>query len=185
MGWPRCLPRCDKPSRDHGQTVHRRSRCRKAKKSLSKLWQRGIGFSVDLLGEACVRDAEADVYLQRYLDMIEGLAGIASTWEPNDRLDQDHIESVPRANVSVKISSLSATLDPIDTEGSIRDCCSGCVPSCKRRPNTTSSSTSTWSRTNPKTSRWSCDGPANWKTSRRHGHAGLPPVRQRRRPKHD
>ena len=92
-----------------------------AKKSLSKLWQRGIGFSVDLLGEACVRDAEADVYLQRYLDMIEGLAGIASTWEPNDRLDQDHIESVPRANVSVKISSLSATLDPIDTEGSIRD----------------------------------------------------------------
>ena len=72
-------------------------------------------------GEACVRDAEADVYLQRYLDMIEGLATIASTWEPNRRLDHDHIESVPRANVSVKISSLSATLDPIDTEGSIRD----------------------------------------------------------------
>ncbi|MAW42280.1 MAG: 1-pyrroline-5-carboxylate dehydrogenase [Phycisphaerae bacterium] len=92
-----------------------------AKKSLSKLWKNGIGFSVDLLGEACVRDAEADVYLQRYLDMIEGLAKIASTWEANERLDRDHIESVPRANVSVKISSLSATLDPIDTEGSIRD----------------------------------------------------------------
>lgn len=92
-----------------------------AKKSLSKLWKNGIGFSVDLLGEACVRDAEADVYLQRYLDMIEGLASISSTWQANDRLDQDHIESVPRANVSVKISSLSATLDSIDTEGSIRD----------------------------------------------------------------
>ena len=92
-----------------------------AKKSLSKLWQRGIGFSVDLLGEACVRDAEADIYLQRYLDMIEGLANIASNWDANDRLDQDHIESLPRANVSVKISSLSATLDPIDTEGSIQD----------------------------------------------------------------
>ena len=87
---------------------------------------------MDLLGEACVRDAEADVYLQRYLDMIEGLANIASTWEPNDRLDKDHIESVPRANVSVKISSLSATLDQLIPKVRSETCCSGCDPSCKR-----------------------------------------------------
>ena len=100
-----------------------------AKKSLSKLWKNGIGFSVDLLGEACVRDAEADVYLQRYLDMIEGLATIASTWEPNQRLDHDHIESVPRANVSVKISSLVGNaLTPLILKVRFETCCSECGP---------------------------------------------------------
>ena len=34
---------------------------------LRSLWNDGIAFSVDLLGEACVSDAEADQYRDRYL----------------------------------------------------------------------------------------------------------------------
>ena len=40
---------------------------------LKKLWDRGIAFSVDLLGEACVSEAEADMYRDKYLDLVGNL----------------------------------------------------------------------------------------------------------------
>ncbi len=88
---------------------------------LEKLWKHGIGFSVDLLGEVCVSDAEADVYQQRYLDLVGTLPERVRMWNTNERLETDHLGAVPRCNVSIKVSSLSAKCDPIDTEGSIVD----------------------------------------------------------------
>jgi len=88
---------------------------------LRKLWERGIAFSVDLLGEACVSDGEADAYKAKYLDLIENLPKQADAWKPNERLERDHLGGIPRTNVSVKISSLSAKADPIDTGGAIED----------------------------------------------------------------
>ena len=88
---------------------------------LQKLWKDGIAFSVDLLGEACVSDAEAAVYQKKYLDLVENLPGLVSGWSANERLEQDHLGVVPRVNVSIKVSSLSARVNPIETEGSIRD----------------------------------------------------------------
>ncbi|MFM9994375.1 MAG: proline dehydrogenase family protein [Phycisphaerales bacterium] len=88
---------------------------------LRALWNDGIGFSVDLLGEACVSDAEADQYRDRYLDLIRNLPAQVASWPANPRLESDHLGAIPRVNVSVKISSLSARCDPIDTDGSIRD----------------------------------------------------------------
>lgn len=87
---------------------------------LARLWKQGLAFSVDLLGEACVSNAEAEGYRQKYLDLIENLPDAVSGWSPNDRLERDHLGVVPRTNVSIKISSLSARIDPIDTAGSIR-----------------------------------------------------------------
>jgi len=89
--------------------------------NLRSLWKDGIAFSVDLLGEACVSDAEADAYQAKYLDLINNLPGSVASWAPNPRLESDHLGPIPRTNVSVKISSLSARCDPIDTEGSIND----------------------------------------------------------------
>ena len=40
---------------------------------LEKLWDDGIAFSVDLLGEACVSDDEADAYRDKYLDLVKNL----------------------------------------------------------------------------------------------------------------
>ncbi len=88
---------------------------------LRKLWGDGIAFSVDLLGEACVSDDEADMYMGKYLDLVENLHGEASGWAPNPRLERDHLGPIPRVNVSVKLSSLSAKFDPIDPEGAIND----------------------------------------------------------------
>ncbi len=86
---------------------------------LRKLWSRGIAFSVDLLGEACVSDAEAIAYQKKYLELITGLPQAVADWPRNDRLESDHLGPVPRTNVSIKISSLYARTDPVDFEGSL------------------------------------------------------------------
>ncbi len=86
---------------------------------LEKMWKQGVGFTVDLLGEACVSDEEAATYQQRYLDLVETLPAAVSAWSPNPILESDHLGSIPRTNVSIKISSLYARTDPIDLEGSL------------------------------------------------------------------
>ncbi|MBX3409199.1 MAG: proline dehydrogenase family protein [Phycisphaeraceae bacterium] len=95
---------------------------------LRDLWNDGIAFSVDLLGETCVSDAEADDYARKYLDLITNLPDSVSGWKPQPSLERDHLGAVPRVNVSIKISALSARCDPIDTEGSINDLMVRLVP---------------------------------------------------------
>jgi RHH-type proline utilization regulon transcriptional repressor/proline dehydrogenase/delta 1-pyrroline-5-carboxylate dehydrogenase len=89
--------------------------------NLKDLWKDGIAFSVDLLGEVCVSDEEADSYRDKYLDLINNLPGQVAGWAADPRLESDHLGPIPRTNVSVKISALSARCDPIDTEGAMRD----------------------------------------------------------------
>ncbi|MCA9290164.1 MAG: proline dehydrogenase family protein [Phycisphaerales bacterium] len=87
---------------------------------LKKLWSNGIAFSVDLLGEACVSDVEAEAYRGKYLDLITTLPARVNDWPESPRLERDHLGAIPRTNVSIKISSLYARTDPIDFEGSVR-----------------------------------------------------------------
>ncbi len=94
---------------------------RSAQPRLRELWENNIGFSVDLLGEACVSDAEADEYRDKYLDLINNLPGEVAGWETKPQIESDHLGAIPRCNVSIKVSSLSAKMDPIDPEGSIRE----------------------------------------------------------------
>ncbi|XVJ58873.1 MAG: bifunctional proline dehydrogenase/L-glutamate gamma-semialdehyde dehydrogenase [Tepidisphaera sp.] len=95
---------------------------------LRKMWDDGIAFSVDLLGETCVSDMEADQFCKKYLDLIENLPAAVAQWKPQARLESDHLGAIPRVNVSIKISALSARVDPIDTEGSIRELMKRLVP---------------------------------------------------------
>lgn len=95
---------------------------------LKELWNDGIAFSVDLLGEACVSDAEAEAYQAKYLDLVNNLPQTVSGFKSQDRLERDHLGGIPRTNVSIKISSLSAKCDPIDTEGSIAELMKRLVP---------------------------------------------------------
>lgn len=94
---------------------------RSALPGLRDLWNDGIAFSVDLLGETCLSDEEADAYRDKYLDLIQNLPSEVAGWKPQPRLESDHLGPIPRTNVSVKISSLSGRCDPIDTEGAIND----------------------------------------------------------------
>ena len=87
---------------------------------LRNLWKQGVAFSVDLLGEACVSDAEAEVYQRRYLDLLEVLPAEVGRWPAEPRLENDHLGPVPRTSISIKVSALSPRTDPIDFEGSLR-----------------------------------------------------------------
>ncbi len=87
---------------------------------LQSRWNEGIAFSVDLLGEAVVSDAEAAAYRQHYLDLIEQLPSVVARFPANAVLDNDHLGPIPRANVSIKISALDGHVSPIDAEGSDR-----------------------------------------------------------------
>ena len=87
--------------------------------SLEKIWNEGVAFSVDLLGEACVSDTEAVEYRQRYLDLLTNLPKTVSSWKTQPLLENDHLGPIPRTNISIKISSLFANTDPIANDASI------------------------------------------------------------------
>lgn len=91
-------------------------------------WQQGIAFSVDLLGEACLSEVEADEYRQRYRDLITNLADEVERWPTNDLLENDHLGPIPCANVSIKVSSLVAKFEPLDFAGSIERCFRSLAP---------------------------------------------------------
>lgn len=86
---------------------------------LESIWNEGVAFSVDLLGEACVSDTEAEQYRQRYLDLLINLPNCVASWKSSSLLENDHLGPIPRTNISIKISSLFANTDPIAHEYSI------------------------------------------------------------------
>lgn len=70
-----------------------------------------IGFTVDILGEASLSEAESKDYQQKYLELVTWLAKDAASWEHVPQIDEDHKGPIPRVNVSVKLSSLDAEID--------------------------------------------------------------------------
>ena len=92
---------------------------RHARGKLRKLWDDGFGFTVDLLGEATVNAAESDAYAQRYADLIGFLPGEAAGWRANPILDQGPGSTIPRANISLKLSAMDHLLDSADPDGGV------------------------------------------------------------------
>ncbi len=92
-----------------------------AKKTLEKLWNSGFAFTVDILGEAAVAESEAVDYQRRYLELVEGLAEDVKAWAPQAELEAHPLFPVPRANVSVKCSSLYSQIDNMAFRKSV-DC---------------------------------------------------------------
>lgn len=90
-----------------------------AVKTLKRLHDDGIAFTVDLLGEATVSEAECDAYAQRYLELIDRLADETRTWAADDTIDWDHRGRLPRANVSIKVSAMYSQIDAADARGSV------------------------------------------------------------------
>ena len=99
-----------------------------AKDKLRRMWDSGMAFSVDLLGEACISDAEADAYQQKYLDLVQNLPKWVNDWPANGRLERDHLGHIPRTNVSIKVSSLAARTDPIAFDRCIEESMKRIVP---------------------------------------------------------
>jgi RHH-type proline utilization regulon transcriptional repressor/proline dehydrogenase/delta 1-pyrroline-5-carboxylate dehydrogenase len=88
--------------------------------AVAELRQRNLAFTVDLLGEATITEAEAEGYQGQYFELVEGLAREVNQAPLNPLIDRDHLGPIPRVNVSVKLSSLYSQFDPIDPEGTGR-----------------------------------------------------------------
>ena len=98
---------------------------RSALESLRRLWHEGKPFSVDILGEAVVSEAEAERYRNLYLRLVDTLSREMSGWPPLDpRLER----SFPRLNISVKISALYSRIGPANHEDSVREVCRRLLP---------------------------------------------------------
>ena len=91
-----------------GDNVHR------ALKQLRKLRKQGYATTVDLLGEACLSEQEADAYANLYQETITALAVDCKHWNDDALLDRNHHHSIPRANVSLKLSAMYSQLHSPD-----------------------------------------------------------------------
>ncbi len=85
-------------------------------KTLRKKRRQGIGFTVDLLGEAVVSEEEAAEYTERCQELLEHLARETRGW--TDPLGKNS-ELFPVVNVSVKISALYSQMNPADPADAI------------------------------------------------------------------
>ncbi len=79
--------------------------------ALQRAAARGALVSFDLLGELVVSEAEAEDYARRYVSLIDALGWATLKPEPGD--------GRPWRHVSLKPSSLSARIDPLDYDGSL------------------------------------------------------------------
>ncbi len=82
--------------------------------------RQSLAFTVDLLGEATITEAESDHYQGQYRELVEGLSEEVNDWPAVDLIDRDNQGPLPRVNVSVKFSSLYSQFDPIDPGGTAR-----------------------------------------------------------------
>ena len=97
---------------------------REAAPVLEKLHSDGLGFTLDLLGEATVSEAEADEYQARYLELIDTLGQVVRDWPANPVLDEAPWGAIPRINISIKLTSLYSQFSAIardDTSARVRE----------------------------------------------------------------
>ncbi len=77
-------------------------------------------FTLDILGEAVISEAEAEAYFRAYVDLIENVAPTVNQWPTVEQLDQGVLGPLPRFNLSIKLSALDCHFDAIDPEGVMR-----------------------------------------------------------------
>ncbi|MBV8885365.1 MAG: proline dehydrogenase family protein, partial [Chroococcidiopsidaceae cyanobacterium CP_BM_RX_35] len=102
-------------------------------KTIEQLRKEKMAFTLDLLGEAVITEAEAQSYLDRYLELMTQLTEVAKRWTPiaaidevnaapavrrQENVDQADGELIPRIQVSVKLTSFYSQFDPLDAQGS-------------------------------------------------------------------
>ncbi len=87
---------------------------------LKRLRHQHTSFTLDILGEACLSEMEAQEYVRRYFDVLETLPPKTARWSPDPFLDEAPWGEIPRVNLSLKITSLYSQIDPVDFEGSRR-----------------------------------------------------------------
>ncbi len=87
-----------------------------ALKTVLNLRKHRLAFTADLLGEAVISEHEAEIYQQTCLEVLRGLAGPLNQAPEIPQIDRDHDGPIPRANLSLKLTSLTARFDALYAE---------------------------------------------------------------------
>jgi len=88
----------------------------KALKTLRKIRKDGLAFTVDILGEATVSEAESEAYLARYLELLDVLAAKLGDTKP---LLAEHPGEATPVNISVKLSALYSQTKAVSFAASV------------------------------------------------------------------
>lgn len=92
---------------------------RGALERLRGLRQRGLAFTIDLLGEFSVSEREAQIYINRYLDAIEVLAAEAPAWQAAGPIIGNHPGERSPICLSVKLTALYSQCSVLNFERSV------------------------------------------------------------------
>ncbi|WP_052672440.1 L-glutamate gamma-semialdehyde dehydrogenase [Aliterella atlantica] len=87
-------------------------------KTIERLRKNKMAFTIDLLGEAVITEAEAQSYLDRYLDLMAQLVAASKKWTPVAAIDSAEGETLSQVQVSVKLTAFYSQFDPLDACGS-------------------------------------------------------------------
>ena len=80
---------------------------------------RGIATTIDLLGETVLSDAEADLFLQRNLEVLDTVSAFLARDPRPCVSDVGAGGPLPRLNLSIKISALAPNIQPSDPDHTI------------------------------------------------------------------
>lgn len=87
-------------------------------KTVERLRKEKMAFTIDLLGEAVITEAEAQSYLERYLELMQQLVEASKNWAAIPAIDEADGEAIPKVQVSVKLTAFYSQFDPLDAKGS-------------------------------------------------------------------
>jgi RHH-type transcriptional regulator, proline utilization regulon repressor / proline dehydrogenase / delta 1-pyrroline-5-carboxylate dehydrogenase len=87
-------------------------------KTVERLRKEKMAFTIDLLGEAVITEAEAQSYLERYLELMQQLVEASKNWTAIPAIDEADGETIPKVQVSVKLTAFYSQFDPLDAKGS-------------------------------------------------------------------
>lgn len=85
---------------------------------MRRFWQRGVGCSLDLLGEAGTGETSARMYQDAYVRLIPELSRRMRLWPP--RSTAHAAGSAPQLHVSIKVSALYSQIRSVDPHGSVK-----------------------------------------------------------------
>ena len=87
-------------------------------KTVAGLRRDKMAFTIDLLGEAVITEAEAKSYFDRYLELITQLTDAAKNWSQVPQIDRADGQELNPVQVSVKLTAFYSQFDPLDPQGS-------------------------------------------------------------------
>ncbi|MFB2898107.1 L-glutamate gamma-semialdehyde dehydrogenase [Aerosakkonemataceae cyanobacterium BLCC-F50] len=87
-------------------------------KTIERLRKDKMAFTIDLLGEAVIAESEAQLYLKKYLELMQQLTEASQNWKTIPQIDEADGQPIPKVQVSVKLTAFYSQFDPLDDQGS-------------------------------------------------------------------